>query len=359
LRGLERATFLFLLIATSLAFGLVLWQFYGAILWGIAAAVVFGPLNRRLLRSMPGRRNLAALITLLIIIAVVVLPATLITISLVQEVTGIYTKIQSGQINLTDWLRQAQDALPTWAQAMLERFGLGNLDGIREQISNGLANSAQEIAGRALNITQSTLGFLVGLGVMLYLSFFLLRDGVMLSKTIGAAVPLPAGTRQLLFEKFLTVIRATIKGSMVVAIVQGAIGGLVFWGLGIHAPLLWGVVMAFLSLLPAVGSAFVWLPVSLYLLATGAIWQGVVLILAGVFVIGLIDNLMRPMLVGKDVKMPDYIVLLATLGGIEVFGFNGIMLGPMIAAMFFAVWHILTVSRRMAKQTQAGGPLAD
>ena len=120
---------------------------------------------------------------------------------------------------------------------------------------------------------------------------------------------------------------------MVVAIVQGALGGLIFWLLGVHAPLLWAVVMAFLSLLPAVGTAMVWVPVAVYFFITGELWYGVILALYGVFVIGLVDNVLRPILVGKDTKMPDYVVLISTLGGLAVFGPNGFIIGPLVAAL--------------------------
>ena len=119
-----------------------------------------------------------------------------------------------------------------------------------------------------------------------------------------------------------------------------------FWGLGIEGALLWAVVMAFMSLLPAIGTGIVWVPVAIYLLATGAIWQGLVLVFCGLFVIGMVDNLLRPILVGKDAKMPDYVVLISTLGGIELLGFNGIIIGPVIAALFIAVWDITTEARR-------------
>jgi predicted PurR-regulated permease PerM len=134
-----------------------------------------------------------------------------------------------------------------------------------------------------------------------------------------------------------------------VALVQGALGGLIFWFLGIHAALLWAVVMAVLSLLPVVGTALVWLPVAIYFLVTGARWQSLVLIAYGVLVIGLVDNLLRPILVGKDAKMPDYVVLVSTLGGIEVFGFNGFVIGPVIAAMFMAAWDIFAASRSVRR----------
>jgi predicted PurR-regulated permease PerM len=141
------------------------------------------------------------------------------------------------------------------------------------------------------------------------------------------------------------VIRAAVKGDLMVAAVQGALGGLAFWALGVGGALLWGVLMAFLSLLPIIGAALVWGPVAIYFFITGAVWQGLALFAFGLLVIGLIDNLLRPMLVGKDAHMPDYVVMITTLGGMAVFGINGFILGPVIAAMFIAVWHIYGVTR--------------
>ena len=108
------------------------------------------------------------------------------------------------------------------------------------------------------------------------------------------------------------------------------------------APLLWAVLMAFLSLLPAIGAALVWAPVAVYFLATGAVWQGVALIAWGVIVIGLVDNILRPVLVGKDTKMPDYVVLFSTVGGMALFGLNGFVIGPVVAAMFLAAWDLFS-----------------
>ena len=142
-----------------------------------------------------------------------------------------------------------------------------------------------------------------------------------------------------------------MKGSILVAIAQGVLGGLAFWFLGIHAALLWAVLMAFLSLVPAVGAGLVWVPVAIYLLATGAVWQGISLILYGVLVIGLVDNLLRPFLIGKDTKLPDYVVLISTLGGIQVFGLNGFVIGPLIAAMFMVTWEIFSASREASPES--------
>jgi predicted PurR-regulated permease PerM len=349
MRTLEDKTFLLLIIAISLAFAWILWPFYGAVLWGAVLAIVFAPLYRRLSRSMRQQRNLAALTTVMIVVFIVILPLTLIAASLVQEASGVYEKFQSGELNLARNFQQAVDALPTWVANLLDRFGLTNLAGVQERLSAGLMKGSQFLAAQALNIGQITLELIVRLFVMLYLLFFLLRDGDELFRIIKDAIPLRAEQQRAVFKKFATVIRATVKGTIVVAVVQGALGGLIFWFLGVRAPLLWAVLMAFLSLLPAVGAALVWLPVAIYFVATGAVWQGLVLMAYGVLVIGLVDNLLRPILVGTDTKMPDYVVLISTLGGIEIFGMNGIVLGPMIAAMFIVVWDLFSPSRSAQK----------
>jgi predicted PurR-regulated permease PerM len=133
-----------------------------------------------------------------------------------------------------------------------------------------------------------------------------------------------------------------VKGTLVVGIIQGSLGGLAFWLLGLSAPVLWGVVMTVISLLPAVGSVLVWGPAAIYLLVTGEIVRGIILIVAGSFIIGTIDNVLRPLLVGRDTHMPDYLILLSMLGGIVLFGLSGFVIGPVIAALFITVWEMFT-----------------
>jgi predicted PurR-regulated permease PerM len=338
-RDLEDRTFLLLLVVVSVAFVWILWPLYGAVLWAIIVAVVFAPLCRRLSRRMGHRPSLAAIVTLTLVILVVILPLTLITASLVREASGIYERLQSGELDVARYFQRSVDALPAWAAGLLERFGLTDLSQVQSRLSGSLLRASQFIATQAVNIGQSTFDFVVSLFVMLYLLFFLLRDGDALSARIRRAVPLRAEQQRALFDEFVVVIRATIKGSVVVALVQGALGALIFWILGVKAALFWGVVMAFLSLLPAVGTALVWVPVAVYFLVTGALWQGIVLIAYGVLVIGLVDNLLRPILVGRDTRMPDYVVLVATLGGLALFGFNGLVIGPGVAAVFMAAWE--------------------
>jgi predicted PurR-regulated permease PerM len=343
--ALQDKAFLLLLGAVSLAFAWILWPLSGAVLWATVIAILFAPLYRRLSRSMRQRRNLAALATVTIIVVMVILPLALIAAALVREAAGVYEKIRSGELNFGRYFRQVFDALPAWAAHLLDRFGLTDFDMVQERLSSGLMKSSQFLAAQAIAIGQNAFDFIVSLFVMLYLLFFLLRDGDDLSGRIKEAIPLRAEQQRALFDQFTIVIRATVKGNLVVAVVQGALGGLIFWFLDIHAALLWAVLMAILSLLPAVGAALVWLPVAIYFLATGAVWQGVVLTAYGMLVIGLVDNVLRPVLVGKGTKMPDYVVLVSTLGGIAVFGPNGFVIGPVIAAMFMAAWEISSGSR--------------
>jgi predicted PurR-regulated permease PerM len=268
-----------------------------------------------MLNAMNQRRNLAALATLLLCLIIVIFPVVLSTASLVQEGSLIYENLRTGRLDVGMYFQQVLDALPVWVVNLLNRFDLGDIASLQDKLSAGAASGSQFLATKTLSIGQNTFQFIVSFGLMLYLLFFLLRDGSRLSARIRQAVPLSMEQKRRLFGKFTTVIRATVKGNIAVAATQGALGGAMFWFLGIQGPLLWGVLMAFLSLLPAIGAALIWAPVAVYFLVTGAIWQGVTLLVFGVVVIGLVDNILRPLLVGKDTQMPDYMVLISTLGG--------------------------------------------
>ena len=337
--------FLFLVVGVSLAFFWILRPYAGAILWGTVLAIVFAGLNRHLRERLGGRRTAAAAATMVLVVVLVLVPVAMIVASLIDEATLVYQRIQAGELDAATWFRQVFASLPDWAARLLGRFGLTNLGAVQERVAGFLTRSMQTIASRAITIGQTTFELVISLFVMLYLLFFLLRDGDVLSRRIRAAIPLRAGRQRRLAGRFTTVIRATIKGNLVVALVQGVLGWLIFLILGVRAPVLLGVLIALLSLLPAVGAPVVWLPVATYLLATGEVGRAIVLTLFGALVIGSADNILRPILVGKDTKLPDYVVLISTLGGIAVFGVNGFVVGPVIAALFVAVWEIFATSR--------------
>jgi len=353
-------SFLLLLVAVSIAFLSILLPFYPAIFWGGVLAVIFGPLHRRLRALVGERRNLAAFLMVLIIILIVILPMTFIAGALANEAAGLYNRINSGQLNLGGYYEQIVTALPAWVHGWLDSWGVGDLLSIREKLSAGALQGSQFLAKQAVSLGQNTSQFLIGLGVMMYLLFFLLRDGHALVPRIKSLIPLSDAHRRHLFQKFTTVVRATIKGNIVIAITQGFLGGVMFAFLGIQGALFWGVLMAFLSLLPAVGASLIWAPVAIYFMVTGAYGEGIILILFGVLVIGLIDNLLRPILVGKDTKMPDYVVLISTLGGLAVFGLNGFVIGPLFAALFIACWDLfpdaVSLNARATRDESAAPP---
>ena len=291
---------------------------------------------------MRGHPNVAALTAVLLILTLVLLPLTLTAMSVGQEATSLYEKIETGEVDFGRFLTQLLQTLPGWAIELLNRIGINDIGDVQARLSTALKQGSEFIATQAIAIGQGTAHIVVSFFLMLYLLFFFLRDGRELSQRLKEAIPLRAEQKRALFSKFAIVIRAMFKGTILVALLQGLLGGLIFWLLNIPAPVLWGVVMAFLSLLPAIGSALIWLPVAIYLLVTGAVWQGLVLTAYGALVIGLVDNLLRPFLIGMDTKLPDYVVLIATLGGIAIFGLNGFVIGPVIAAMFVATWDIFS-----------------
>jgi predicted PurR-regulated permease PerM len=346
---LHKRTFILLLAAVTLGFGLVLWEYMGAIFWGVVLAIVFSPMHRRILARMPRSPNLATLLTLLLCLVVVILPLVLIGVSLARETAVIYERMSSGNLSMGSYLQQIFDALPPSITPWLERLHLGSLSELQEKLTEIAVQASKLAATKAVGLGQNTLGFVVGFGVMLYLMYFLLRDGKVLLQRMREATPLEPAQKRELGSKFTTVIRATVKGNLAVAAAQGALGGLIFWILGIQAATLWAVIMAFLSLLPAVGAGLVWGPVAIYFLATGATAKGAILAAYGFVVIGLVDNVLRPLLVGKDTKMPDYIVLISTLGGMAVFGLTGFVLGPAIAALFIATWDMFANMQRQAE----------
>jgi len=338
--NVQYQSFLLLLAGVTVAFAWLLRPYYGALFWGAALAIIFMPLHRRVLRRLHGRPNLAALATVIVCVLIVIIPLIFITGSLVQEGAVFYHNISEGKFNLGQYFEQAVAALPQSVHDLLAHFGLADALSMKDKLSTAAMRGSKFLATQAFNVGQNTFEFLIGLGIMLYLLFFLLRDGPMLGRRITQLIPLNQDHKHHLFRKFTTVVRATVKGNVAVAATQGVLGGIIFWILGIEGALLWGVIMGFLSLLPAVGAALIWLPVAVFFLLTGAFWKGIILIVFGVLVIGLVDNLLRPLLVGKDTKMPDYVILISTLGGLTAFGLNGFVIGPLIAALFMACWDL-------------------
>lgn len=333
-------SFLLLLAIVSVAFIWLIIPFYGAIFWGTILAVLFAPLQRYLLSKTNGRRNISALLTLLLILLIVIIPVIFVAGALVQEMLLVYSRLNSGELDIGGYFEQVINKLPTFVTKDFGPISSVDISKLGEKVTDFAVSSGQFLTRKAVSIGSNTFQFIISLGVMLYLLFFLLRDGQALTRRISSLVPLSDDQKSHLFIKFTKVVRATVKGNLAVAAVQGALGGIIFWFLDIQGALFWGVLMGVLSLLPAVGASLIWAPVTIYFVSEGNYVDAIILAAFGTFVIGLTDNLLRPTLVGKDTKIPDYLILISTLGGLSLFGLNGFVIGPLITAMFMACWTL-------------------
>lgn len=333
---IERGFFLLLLAIITLFFLYLLKPFVGSIFWACVIGLLFAPLQKRLNTACKGRRNLAAVSTLAICLLIGIIPLLVILLLLIREGAQLYLHLQSGEIDIGEYVNRI--ALPA-VRDFLDSLQI-DLSRLKEQLSSVALAVSRYLAHQTLAIGQGTVKFFVDFGLMLYLAFFTLRDGPTIVDAIARALPLGDEREELLFSKFVDVTRATVKGSLVVAAIQGALGGIIFWILGIPGPVLWGVVMGFLALVPLVGASLIWIPAAIYLFIAGSWVKGIILVAFGAGVISLIDNFLRPLLVGRGTKLPDYVVLFSTLGGFILFGMNGFVMGPLLAALFFVFWDI-------------------
>ncbi|MDH3673154.1 MAG: AI-2E family transporter [Gammaproteobacteria bacterium] len=330
--------FIGLLAAASIGFVVLLIGFWQPIFWAAVIGILFRPVQTWLDGRLGGRASLAAVLTVILIFFTVLVPAMFLASAVAAEAAAVYARVQSGELDVGALVRWLQGLLPQ-ASEWAARIGV-DLNELPAKLSAVAVKGSQFIASLALSAGQNVARFIVMFFLMLYLLFFVLRDGEQILLHIHKAMPLPDVQERRLFQKFAEVSRATIKGTMIVGLVQGFLGGMIFAILGIEGFVFWGVVMVLLSVLPAVGAGLIWLPAAIFLIIGGDWIKGLILIAYGVLVIGLVDNLLRPILVGRDTKMPDYLILLSTLGGLTLVGITGFVLGPVIAALFLAGWQM-------------------
>lgn len=331
-----RRAFTLILVLVSLAFFWILKPYFGAIFWGIIISILFVPLNNYILRILPNRRNIAALLTVLFCLLVVVIPLIFLTIAVAHESEMIYEQLQADATSFDITLKKLIGSLPSW---MTNLLGLNTSSGVEQKLSNALLIAGEYITGHLFALGQNLLDFVISFFLMLYLMFFLLRDGNLLLAAIRKRIPLADSHKRLLINKFIRVIRATIKGNVIVALFQSVVTGVLFWFLDLPAPLLCAVGVAIFAMLP-IGSGIVLYPIAMYYQFTGSLPLGIFLAVATTILIIVSDSWLRPLLVGKDTQMPDYLVMISTFGGMLIFGINGFVIGPMIAALFLTVWDL-------------------
>ena len=332
---------LVLALGISLLFLVMIRQFLVAILLAAVFSAMTRPLYLRLAAGMRGRERAAAVATLLLVLLILVAPAIAFTGLVVSQAVDI------SQAAAT-WVRGNMDLFESIEGRLLEIPLVGEFLPDRERIIT-LAGQLAQGAGGVLvdSLTAATLGttnFLFQLFLMLYAMYFFLTSGPVIHDRILYLVPLRSADEERLLDRFVSVTRATIKGSLVIGVLQGALAGLSFAVFGVPGAAFWGTVMAVLSVVPALGAALVWVPAVIWLLATGQIGAGISVGLWCGLVVGTVDNFVRPRLVGRDTRLPDLLVLLSTFGGILFFGAVGFILGPIVAALFVTVWEIFAVA---------------
>ena len=332
---------LLLVLFISVLFLSMIRQFLMAIfLAGIFSALSY-PLYRRFVKSFRGRRRLAAVACILLIIFVILIPLT----GLLGIITAQAIKVGEAVKPLVE----KQLSKPDSISSTLEFVPF--IDKI-EPYRNQILKKAGEMVGsvstflinRLSSVTLGTVNFLFMLFVMLYAMYFFLMDGDKLLYKILYYLPLEDHDERRILDKFTSVTRATLKGTAVIGIIQGVLSGLAFAVVGIPSAVFWGAIMTVLSIIPSIGSAIVWGPAAIILAATGHPAKGIGLAVFCAVVVGSMDNLLRPILVGKDTQMHELMIFLGTLGGIFMFGVVGIIIGPIIAALFVTVWDIYGVS---------------
>jgi predicted PurR-regulated permease PerM len=337
-RAIRSGFFIALVVLTTLAFFGLIRSFLMPMFWAVVLAVLFQPVQTWWLARTPGRGSLAAVLTLLTVAVVAMLPVALLGLALSREALLLYERVATGEIDLGAAVRRARELVPVVTDG-LEALGV-ELDRLQDGLSSMAFVGSAWLAQQALTIGQNALRITALSALTLYVLFFFLRDGDRILSAVVRALPLGDEQEWLLIRKFGSVSRATIGGALVVAAVQGAMGGITFWILGISAPVFWGVVMTILSFLPAVGASLVWGPAAIVLALTGSPVRAIILVVIGAALIGIVDNILRPILVGRYTQLPDFLILVSTLGGLAVFGLSGVVIGPVIAAFFLAVWEM-------------------
>jgi len=332
---LERGVFLGLLLAVTIGFGFLLAPFFTPILWAVVFSILFYPLSSGLARRLGGRPLLASLITLLLVLGIVSFAVFGVGALVAREAIDAYAHFSSqGVVNQIASLERH----PLVSRA-LDTASI-DADDLRDRIVEIGRTVSASIATQILTVGSNAASFVLKLLIMLYLIFIFLRNGEEMGRQILKAAPLDSHKTRFLFERFTRTVQALFRGTLIVALAQGVVGGILFAVAGVQSPVLWGVLMALLALVPAAGPAVIWVPTALVLYLMGDTYAAITIALGGAVLVGLLDNVLRPLLIGRDLEMSDALVMLSILGGIIAFGPSGLIIGPVISALFIATWSL-------------------
>jgi predicted PurR-regulated permease PerM len=338
--NLRTAFVLLLVVAVTALFLAVSWPFLKPLLLGALLAGLFHPLYRWITRLLGGRASLGAGVTLLVLLVLGLGPVSaFLGIVLQQAVTMSDRAIPwlnqhlgaATMFNAQEWMVQKFPALAKYMPSQ---------DQLLQQVGNVAKTAGAFLVGFASRMTATTAAFLLNLFVMLYAMFFFFRDGDKILERIFYYTPLSDEDEARMLTQLASITRATVKGTLVIGIIQGTLAGIAFRVVGIEGAALWGTIMTILSIIPGIGAALVWVPAAIILFVTGQHLTAVLLAAWCAAVVGTVDNFLRPMLVGRDAKMPDLLILIGTLGGLFLFGLMGFIVGPIVCGLFLTVWDI-------------------
>jgi predicted PurR-regulated permease PerM len=342
--NLRTAFVLLLVVAVSVLFLAVAWPFLEPLLLGALLAGLFHPLYRWVTRLVGGRQSFGAVLTLLVLFILVLVPVSAFLGIVVQQALSVSDQA-------IPWLRQHLGAASTFNlhDWLVQRFPtLADYVPSQEQLVQQ-AGTAAKSAGTFLvtvlsRMTATTAAVILNLFIMLYAMFFFFKDGQKILERIFYYLPLSDEDETRMLARFTSITRATIKGTVVIGIIQGALAGMAFWMAGIQGAAFWGTIMTILSIVPGIGAALVWVPAVIILFVNGQYVAATLLLAWCAAVVGTIDNFLRPALVGRDAKMPDLLILIGTLGGLFLFGPIGFIVGPIVCGLFLTVWDIYGVT---------------
>jgi predicted PurR-regulated permease PerM len=338
--NLRTAFVLLLVAAVSALFVAVAWPFLKPLLLGALLAGLFHPLYRWITRLLGGRQSLGAAVTLLVLLVLGLGPiSAFLGLVLQQALTMSDQAIPwlsqhlgaASTFNVHDWLVQRFPALAKYVPSQEQ---------LLQQVDTAAKTAGAFLVTFASRMTATTAAFLLNLFVMLYAMFFFFKDGHKILERIFYYLPLNDEDETRMLARFTSITRATVKGTLVIGIIQGALAGIAFWVAGIEGAALWGTIMTILSIIPGIGAALVWVPAVIILFVTGQSLTATLLAAWCAAVVGTVDNFLRPMLVGRDAKMPDLLILIGTLGGLFLFGPMGFIVGPIVCGLFLTVWDI-------------------
>jgi predicted PurR-regulated permease PerM len=324
-----------LLVVTAIALylcWLMLQPFVGVLAWAAVLVIVFYPVHKRLVQRTR-RPALSALLSCLLVILIILVPVVLITLAVLNELAGATQNAQAALTYLLDPNSPLTGRFLRWASKYVdvERIRSG------EYLAEQLKGVSGQLAGRTLGVIGGLVGAIVQMFFVIFTMYYLFRDGDRIFDKIRDSLPLNRKQAVAIMERSREVISASIYGVLAIAVIQGTLGGLAFWVLGVPSAIVWGVVMTFLSMIPMLGSFMVWVPAAIYLALTGHYVKAILLVFWGTLVIGMIDNFLRPKLVGSRTKLHELLIFFAVLGGLKVFGVLGIVLGPLVLAITLAL----------------------